>query len=171
MHSHKSLEFTVDGQERMEEYLFGEIPADLSLSGKLMFYLIRLSEGMIIYGVFSPWLESRAFGAQQSGWDLGEGKLIIAVVLIGATVGYMHIDRVPLSRVALGASLVGVLTFLLAYTDAGSDTRKLFDLQVGIYITMAGGVLRAVLGYVLHLQLQMHEQLMALFGESTLESS
>jgi hypothetical protein len=72
MHSHNSLEFTVDGQERMEEYLFGEIPADLSLSGKLMFYLIRLSEGMIIYGVFSPWLESRAFGAQQSGWDLGD---------------------------------------------------------------------------------------------------
>jgi hypothetical protein len=29
---------------------------------------------------------------------------------------------------------------------------------------MAGGVLRAVLGYVLYIQLQKHEQLMALFG-------
>jgi hypothetical protein len=161
----------MDGQECMEEYLFGDIPDDLSLGGKLLFYFIRLSEGMIILGVFSPWLESRAFGAQQSGWDLGAGKLIIATVLIGATVGYLHMARVPLSRVALGASLVGVLTFVLAYSEAGSDTRKLFDLQWGLYVTMAGGVLRAVLGYVLHLQLQKHEQLMALFGESPIERS
>jgi hypothetical protein len=155
----------------MEEYLFGDIPDDFNLGGKLLFYFIRLSEGMIILGVFLPWLESRAFGAQQSGWDLGTGKLIIATVLIGATVGYMHIDRVPLSRVALGASLVGLLTFVLAYGEAGSDTRKLFDLQLGIYLTMGGGILRAVLGYFLHLQLQKHEQMMALFGESPLERS
>jgi hypothetical protein len=95
----------------MEEYLFGDIPEDLNLGGKRLFYFIRLSDGMIIFGVFVPWLTSRAFGAEQSGWDLAGGKLIVAAVLIGATVGYLHLESVPLSRVALGASFVGVITF------------------------------------------------------------
>jgi hypothetical protein len=148
----------------MEEYLIGDIPEGLSLGGKLLLYFIRLSEGIIIFGVFSPWLTSRAFGAEQSGWDLGGGKLIIAAVLIGATVGYLHIDKVPLSRVALGASFVGIIALLLAYSEADAETRKAFDLEFGIYLTMAGGVLRAVLGYVLYMQLQKHEQVIALFG-------
>jgi hypothetical protein len=148
----------------MEEYLFGHIPSDLSFGGKLLFYFIRLSEGLIIIGVFSPWLTSRTFGAEQAGWDLANGKLIIAAVLISATVSYLHLESVPLSRIALGASLVGVITFVLAYGEAGAETRKAFSLEFGFYMTMAGGSLRAVLGYVLHLQLQKHERFLSLLS-------
>ncbi|HLF79124.1 MAG TPA: hypothetical protein VJB57_16710 [Dehalococcoidia bacterium] len=148
----------------MEEYLFGPIPEDLSFSGKVLFYVIRLSEGIILFGVTQPWYSSRAFGdfATVDGLETDSGKLIVAVVLIGAVLPVLRPVNEPLSRYAWGLAFVGVVTLLLAYNEATGDPEDAFALKYGIYITMAGGALRAGLGVWLGMVLERYEKRQAL---------
>jgi len=152
----------------MGDYLldlfFEPVPKDVRGKYKLVVYLIRVSEALIIVGVALPWYTSRAFGATFRGATTGSGKLILVILVASNFLSWWRPLRVPMSRYAWGMALVGVVTFMLAYGETGGDADGRFVLESGIYVTMAGGVLRFILGGFLGHQLEQYEKVMAMLG-------
>jgi hypothetical protein len=150
----------------MGDYLvdlfFDPVPKDVRGKYKLLIYLIRLSEALILVGVGWVWQTSKAFGAEHTGGALSAGRVILVLLVASSIISWWRPFRVRMSQYAWGMAFVGVVTFLLAY-----DARNPGDGFVpgaGPYITMAGGVLRFVLGYWLGHQLEKEEKAMAMLG-------
>jgi hypothetical protein len=152
----------------MGDYLidlfFEPVPKDVRGKYKLLVYLIRVSEALILIGLALPWYHSRAFGATFSGVATDSGKLILLILVASNILSWWRPLRVPMSRYAWGMALVGVVTFLLTYGETGGDPDDRFVLESGLYVTMAGGVLRFVLGGFLGHQLEQYEKVMAMLG-------
>jgi hypothetical protein len=152
----------------MGDYLinlfFEPVPKDVRGKYKLVVILIRISEAMVIFGVGLPWYYSRALGAEHSGLSTGSGRVIL-LLLVGSNILLSWRPwRVPLSQYAWGMAFVGAVSFVLAYNYASGDPQDIFGLMVGIYLTIAGCVLRFVLGCFLGHQLQKEEKVMTLLG-------
>ena len=151
----------------MGDYLidlfFEPVPKEVRGKYKLVVFLIRLSEALIVVGLAEPWYTSRAFGATFNGFSTGSGKLILAILVASNILSWWRPLKVPMSRYAWGMALVGVATFLLAYNQTSGNPDDRFVLEAGIYVTMAGGILRFVLGGFLGHQIEKEERVLG-FG-------